>query len=388
MYYLQSRYYDPNIGRFINGDDPAYLGTSGLLSYNLFAYCANNPVMGYDPTGTWDWGVALSGAGLLATGLMALAAAATILTCGAAAPVMVAVATVTAAAGVLTTVNGAAEVVEAGTGYNVVRDGAFGGDTQAYETYRNATATIAEVGTAICGTYYAAKGGNVCFVAGTLVQSDQGAIPIENVSAGTMVWAWDEETGDVALKQVVETYVNETDELIHLHVQGEEIVCTPSHPFYSPSKGWTDAIHLRAGDILVLVNGEYVVVEKVQHKILETPVTVYNFQVEDYHTYYVAEVGVLVHNRCGDEPWLSVRESTSAYNTTKGLPSAQYESYEKVLTQLASGDTTGLHIHSSAGNLLSADVKGFGGGRGAARVLYSVADGVVDVVKVVLNHKL
>ena len=27
----------------------------GLLSYNLFAYCANNPVMGYDPYGTWDW---------------------------------------------------------------------------------------------------------------------------------------------------------------------------------------------------------------------------------------------------------------------------------------------------------------------------------------------
>ena len=49
---------------------------------------------------------------------------------------------------------------------------------------------------------------------------------------GDMVWAWDEETGDIALKKVVETYINETDELIHLLVNGEEIVCTPSHPFY------------------------------------------------------------------------------------------------------------------------------------------------------------
>lgn len=53
------------------------------------------------------------------------------------------------------------------------------------------------------------------------------------------------------------------------------------------ARRWTEAAHLRAGDILVLVNGDYVVVEKVQHEILEAPVTVYNFHVEDYHTYYV-----------------------------------------------------------------------------------------------------
>ena len=139
-----------------------------------------------------------------------------------------------------------------------------------------------------------------CFIAGTLVAIQDGTIPIEEIAAGDYVWAWDEETGDVALKQVVETYVNETEELIHLSVNGEEITCTPGHPFYSPVKGWTEAVHLRAGDILVLVNGEYVVVEWVQHELLETPVKVYNFQVADYHTYYVTDAGVLVHNKCGD----------------------------------------------------------------------------------------
>lgn len=52
MYYLQSRYYDPEIGRFINTDDVNYLGvTESELSYNAFAYCDNNPVNDIDPFG-------------------------------------------------------------------------------------------------------------------------------------------------------------------------------------------------------------------------------------------------------------------------------------------------------------------------------------------------
>ena len=72
----------------------------------------------------------------------------------------------------------------------------------------------------------------------------------------------------------------------------------PEHPFYAPTKGWTEAVHLRAGDKLLNHNGEMVVVEQVQHEILEAPVTVYNFEVADYHTYFVGTNGVLVHNSC------------------------------------------------------------------------------------------
>ena len=53
LYYLQSRYYDPAIGRFINADTYTTTDADGLLSTNMFAYCENNPIMGSDPTGEW-----------------------------------------------------------------------------------------------------------------------------------------------------------------------------------------------------------------------------------------------------------------------------------------------------------------------------------------------
>ena len=50
MYYLNSRYYDQNTCRFINAD--GYISTgSGLLGYNMYAYCNNNPIKYIDPEG-------------------------------------------------------------------------------------------------------------------------------------------------------------------------------------------------------------------------------------------------------------------------------------------------------------------------------------------------
>ena len=116
---------------------------------------------------------------------------------------------------------------------------------------------------------------------------------------------------------MVRTFVSETEELVRVTLRGEEILCTPGHPFYSPVKGWTEACRLRAGDILVLVNGEYVVVEQVQHELLEVPVQVYNLEVEDFHTYFVSEAAVLVHNRC------DVPKNSVAMNTDDALDTAE-----------------------------------------------------------------
>ena len=58
LYYLQSRYYDPKVGRFLNAD--AFTSTGqGLLGNNMFTYCQNNPVNLVDPSGDFPWGVVL-----------------------------------------------------------------------------------------------------------------------------------------------------------------------------------------------------------------------------------------------------------------------------------------------------------------------------------------
>ncbi len=55
LYYLQTRYYDPSIGRFISQDSIEYADPQSINGLNLYAYCNNNPVMGYDPDGTINW---------------------------------------------------------------------------------------------------------------------------------------------------------------------------------------------------------------------------------------------------------------------------------------------------------------------------------------------
>ena len=137
-----------------------------------------------------------------------------------------------------------------------------------------------------------------CFVAGTMIATEDGHAPIETIQVGDLVWATDEETGETSLKKVVNTFINETTSITRIIVNGEEIISTQTHPYYVVERGWTLAGSLQAGDILVMLNGEKVVLELVQHEILETPVKTYNFEVADFHTYYVGTNKVLVHNKC------------------------------------------------------------------------------------------
>ena len=65
LYYLQSRYYDPETGRFISPDEFDYLGVDGTpLSFNLYTYCNNNPVKYSDEAGNFAISGYLTGLGL------------------------------------------------------------------------------------------------------------------------------------------------------------------------------------------------------------------------------------------------------------------------------------------------------------------------------------
>ena len=59
FYYLQSRYYDPTVGRFLNADDVLFLGAAGAkLFWNLFTYCENEPNNNIDPYGSMTASIA------------------------------------------------------------------------------------------------------------------------------------------------------------------------------------------------------------------------------------------------------------------------------------------------------------------------------------------
>ena len=134
-----------------------------------------------------------------------------------------------------------------------------------------------------------------CFVEGTLVLTKEGNKPIEEIQAGDLVYATDPETGGSGYKEVLRTFRKESDVLIHVFVNGEEIETTAVHPFWVENR-WVSAKDLKEGDLLTLADGSAARISGVYGEKLDEAVVVYNFEVEEFHTYYVTEAGVLVHN--------------------------------------------------------------------------------------------
>lgn len=311
MYYLQLRYYDAKICRFINADSALY-GT--ILGGNLFAYCESNPVTRIDPTGEFFELNDIIGDDFMLEGAGAGGY-------GASGNYF----------GYGTSYHNAAVYSNTAI-YNANHFGYYSGGGGYIGGYTSlfAIGTVSVTDSMATGSgtrTYIPKILSACFVAGTIVKAAEGDIPIENIQVGDYVYAYNPETGKTELKPVVQTFVNEATELVHVFTDEEEIICTNEHPFYSPIKGWVEACKLRAGDILVSLNGEYIVVERVQHEILESPIKVYNFEVEDFHTYFVGNGdGVLVHNECSDFQHMSKQEANQIKNQILNSQSVTFKS--------------------------------------------------------------
>ena len=132
-------------------------------------------------------------------------------------------------------------------------------------------------------------------------------LAIEKIKSGDKVISTDPETMKTSPKTVLETYIREVTTLVHLTVNGEEIVTTVDHPFYVKNQGFIKAGELIVGDELLDVNGNVLLVENFDVELTGKPVTVYNFQVEDFHTYYAGGLGVLVHNASNEYKTKTVR---------------------------------------------------------------------------------
>ena len=139
---------------------------------------------------------------------------------------------------------------------------------------------------------------SVCFVAGTEVLTENGLVNIEDIKVGMKVYSYNEETEQVELKEVRNTFINVgKKDMVKTTVNGEIIESTSRHEFYVVGKGWMPAFKLEKGDILLNNEGEEVFVENVELIISEgNEVTVYNMEVTDNHNYFVGEEGILVHN--------------------------------------------------------------------------------------------
>ena len=166
-----------------------------------------------------------------------------------------------------------------------------------------------------------------CFVAGTMILTASGLVAIENIKAGDKVISTDPETFETAEKTVLETYIREDSKLIHLMINGEEIITTETHPFYVKNQGFIKAGELIVGDELLDVNGNVLLVEKFNVELTDEPVTVYNFQVEGFHTYHVGCFYVLVHNADYNQ---SPKEIMA--DRTKGLDTREHPSKYKQIS--------------------------------------------------------
>jgi hypothetical protein len=141
----------------------------------------------------------------------------------------------------------------------------------------------------------------LCFVAGTLVHTADGPKRIEDVRVGDLVAARDELTGATRWQPVVRLFRHKDQETLsvsYVDSQGEAetVGVTGEHPFRVEGRGWIAAGALVAGDKIHRLDGDRLEVTAVQKNSAQQDT--YNFEVAEFHTYFVGALGAWVHNAC------------------------------------------------------------------------------------------
>ena len=321
------RWYLPAIGRFLNHDPIEYAGGA-----NLYAYCGGNPVGSLDPLGmdgrTWfSWG----GLGKLGLQIGAGIAGGLLTPIDPLIGSSLAIALVDGLwahihdgkcvsesiqialeSGVLNYVGGKA--MEAALGailklpaiQQLIQK--FGCDAEGF-----AAQLIRRIA------------GQSCFVAGTPVwiasQDKKGewhvlTKRIEQVKQGEYVLTRNEQTGQTETKRVVQTTIKQAKSVVTVTLAEaqsgkvvDSITASPEHPFFVEGKGFVPAGQLAIGNAIVTRAGPNLVVKAVQTQARAEGYEVYNFVVEDDHTYFVGKHngGAWVHNPQGYQGFSSKR---------------------------------------------------------------------------------
>ncbi|MBP6109566.1 MAG: hypothetical protein KA484_06870 [Rhodocyclaceae bacterium] len=221
------------------------------------------------------------------------------------------------------------------------------------------------------GTVTYAKG--FCFGAGTLVHTKKGLVPIEQIKVGDWVLSKHENgQGEQAYKRVTRTITSEDVSVGFLKYftenKLESLVVTGNHPFYIKDFGWfpagnvsypskldahdgaevgawewnalwetgTPGLAITFSDqndcatFIDFSSGTAVIVDELGNEGVSNGAdwcqTVYNIEVEDFHTYYVGELGVWVHNtNCGGAGDAGIKQNVTLQNL---IPTVQV--YDRV----------------------------------------------------------
>ena len=161
-------------------------------------------------------------------------------------------------------------------------------------TYKNgATDTISKASTTAEGSRCL---GNGCFVAGTLVHTEEGIKKIEDIKIGDRVLSFNEETSRTSYKEVIDTIERSTYEICTIEHSNGKIQSTTGHLFMVEGKWWISAIEIEVGDKLVLSNGEVTDVLDVSAEEVSYPIKTYNLSIDEDHTFFVSSDGILTHN--------------------------------------------------------------------------------------------
>ncbi len=307
LLYYRARYYDPSTGRFTQRDPLGFVD-----GVNQYAYAANNPVMFVDPFGTVATGSIHNNSTAQRTSYEKrpsfwdrVSSAAPQLLSAAAGTTGIPYAEskglalygrheqAAQAAIEETALRLGGAAVGAGIGALGLGVGAAPGALIGQQ--------VAKMANSARGLYGIVRGifkGTCSFPAGTPVLTEQGPVPIESLQRGDLVFSRHETTGETAYQAVTGVGAREHASQISLgiaHDGGmETLVTTAEHPFYVGGQGFIRADSVSAGMQLVTATGESL--DVVAARTRESAFLAYDISVDKFHTYFVGERGVWVHN--------------------------------------------------------------------------------------------